>query len=137
MRRALARDCGFGLYHIDLLLERARLHLLRGDAGAALDDIEVALGDSSGGGGIPANEETGQVELLAGNHAACGYAWPIPAGLQLRAEAQLLQAAQIIGEPNYKPRSRKTPAEARDLIKDAKSNLRKAMTRWQRVQLQS
>lgn len=85
----IARDCGYGLYHIDLLLERARLHLLRGDAGAALDDIEVALDT-----GIPANEETGQVELLAANHEECGYAWAIPVGLQLRAEALLLQAAQ-------------------------------------------
>src|SRR5690349_13146382 len=24
----IARDCGYGLFHIDLLLERARLHLL-------------------------------------------------------------------------------------------------------------
>jgi tetratricopeptide (TPR) repeat protein len=85
----IARDCGYGLYHIDLLLERARLHLLRGDAGAALDDIEVALDT-----GIPANEETGQVELLSANHEECGYAWAIPVGLQLRAEALLLQAAQ-------------------------------------------
>ncbi|NQV27777.1 MAG: TIR domain-containing protein [Rhodopirellula sp.] len=88
----IARDCGYGLYHIDLLLERARLHLLRGDAGAALDDIEVALDT-----GIPANEETGQVELLAANHEQCGYAWAIPASLQLRAEALLLQAAQACG----------------------------------------
>jgi hypothetical protein len=88
----IARDCGYGLYHIDLLLERARLHLLRGDAGAALDDIEVALDT-----GIPANEETGQVELLAANHEQCGYAWAIPAGLGLRAEALLLQAAQQLG----------------------------------------
>ena len=85
----IARDCGYGLYHIDLLLERARLHLLRGDAGAALDDIGVAL-DS----GIPADEKTGQPELLAANAEECGYAWAIPAGLQLRAEALLLQAAQ-------------------------------------------
>jgi hypothetical protein len=124
----IARDCGFGLYHIDLLLEQARLHLLRGDAGAALADVELALDT-----GVPANEETGQPELLAANHEACGYAWAIPAGLQLRAEAQLLQAAQLIGEPNYKPRSRKTPPEARDLIKQAKSNLQKAMRRWKKL----
>lgn len=94
----VARDCGYRLYHIDLLLERARLHLLRGDAGAALDDIEVALDT-----GIPANEETGQVELLAANHEECGYAWAIPASLQLRAEALLLQAAQFIDGNRWKP----------------------------------
>lgn len=84
--------CGYGLYHIDLLLERARLHLLRGDADAGLADIVVALDT-----GVPANEETGQVELLAANHPECGYAWAIPVGLQLRAEALLLQAAQRLG----------------------------------------
>jgi len=66
----IARDCGFGLYHIDLLLDRARLHLLQGDAGAALDDIEVALGDEAGKGGIPANQATGQPQLLATKPAA-------------------------------------------------------------------
>jgi len=63
----IGRDCGYGLHHIDLLLERVRLHLLRGDAGSALKDIEVALDI-----GIPANEETGQVELIAANHEECG-----------------------------------------------------------------
>ena len=81
----IARDCGFGLYHVDLLLERARLHLLRGNPQSALDDVHVALGDSSGAGGIPANDETGQPELLAANHEECGYAWAIPAGLHLHA----------------------------------------------------
>ncbi|HQZ66540.1 MAG TPA: TIR domain-containing protein [Planctomycetaceae bacterium] len=88
----VARDCGYGLYHIDLLLERARLHLLRGDAGAAVDDVEVALDT-----GIPADEKTGQVELLAANNEECRYAWAIPGGFQLRAEALLLKAAQQLG----------------------------------------
>ncbi|MEJ7594950.1 MAG: toll/interleukin-1 receptor domain-containing protein [Planctomycetaceae bacterium] len=88
----VARFCGYGLYHIDLLLERARLHVLRGDADAALDDIDVALDN-----GVPANEETGQVDLHAANDAECGYAWAIPIGLQIRAEALLLRAAQRLG----------------------------------------
>lgn len=121
----IARDCGYGLHHIDLLLERARLHLLRGNAGAALDDIEVALDT-----GVPASEETGQVELLAANHVECGYAWAIPTGLQLRAEAQLLRAAQIVGSPRSEPCAHNSPAETRELIKQAESNLRNAMTRW-------
>jgi hypothetical protein len=45
----IARDCGFGLYHIDLLLARARLHLLSGEPQAALDDLRTALDD-----GVPA-----------------------------------------------------------------------------------
>ena len=90
----IARDCGFGLYHIDLLLERARLHLLRGNPDAALADVALALDT-----GIPADPATGQQELLAANDECCGYVWAIPAGLQLRAEAQLLQAAQQLGSP--------------------------------------
>ncbi len=35
----IARDCGFGLYPIDLLLERARLHLLEGNPPSALEDL--------------------------------------------------------------------------------------------------
>jgi len=88
---SLAEEYGYGLYHIDLLLERARLHLLRGDAGAALDDIEVALET-----GVPANEESGHPELLAARAPECGYAWAIPTALQLRAEALLLQAAREV-----------------------------------------
>jgi hypothetical protein len=99
----IARDCGFGLFHIDLLLERARLYLLQGNPAAALEDIVLALGDSSGGGVISANEETGQPELLAARHQACGYAWPIPFGLQLRAEALLLQAAQTLESSRHTP----------------------------------
>ena len=93
----IARDCGFGLYHIDLLIVRARLHLLTGHPDKALDDIQMALGDENGeGGGIPANDKTGQPELLAARHPACGYAWPIPEGLQLKAEALLLKAAHEV-----------------------------------------
>lgn len=146
----IARDCGYGLYHIDLLLARARLHLLRGDAEAALDDIHCALGDSSGGGGIPADEETGQVELLAANHPQCGYAWAIPAGLQLRAEALLLRAAQQLGrgtltseptalaagavpniaEMHAPDASAFGSLDAPDVVNNAKQLLHEALDRW-------
>jgi tetratricopeptide (TPR) repeat protein len=123
----IARDCGYGPYHIDLLLQRARLHLLRGDAGAALDDIEVALDT-----GIPANEATGQPELLAANHEACGYAWAIPAGLQLRAEAQLLQAAQQHSSDSFVPaKLNELPDSVQTPIADARANLDEAMRHWQ------
>ncbi|MHC4569306.1 MAG: hypothetical protein ACYTE3_26565, partial [Planctomycetota bacterium] len=134
----IARDCGFGLYHIDLLLERARLHLLRGHPAAALEDIELALDT-----GIAANEETGQPELLAANDEACGYAWPIPAGLQLRAEAQLLQAAQEVvsvgwavpTDGSLNPINVDAVCTAHptigQLIDEARTNLNTAMDRWQ------
>ena len=123
----IARDCGFGLYHIDLLLARARLHLLRGAPSAALDDLRIALDD-----GIPGNDATGQPELLAANADACGYAWPIPAGLQLRAEAQLLQAAQQLGSDSFVPaKESELPAEVRNLIVAARNDLTTAMDLWQ------
>lgn len=128
----IARNYGFGLYHIDLLLEWARLHLLRGDARAALDDVEMALGDEEGGGGIPANEKTGQPELLAARNVECGYAWPVPFGLQLRAEALLLQAAQEIGDDSFVPAKLSGQSDTfRQRIEQAKENLAEAMDLWQ------
>ena len=97
----IARDCGYGFYHIDLLLERALLPLLRVNPQSALDDIKLALND-----GIPGNDQTGQPELLAANHEECSYAWVIPFGLQLRAEAQLLQAAQQLAPTRSSRQSR-------------------------------
>ena len=122
----IARDCGYGLYHIDLLLERARLDLLRGNPAAALEDIELALDT-----GIPANEKTGQSELLAANHEECGYAWAIPVGLQLRAEALLLRAAQTLGEDSYVPaKIGELAADVAQLIEQAKQHLHDALDRW-------
>ena len=123
----IARDCGYGLYHIDLLLERARLQLLRGNPQSALADLRLALDD-----GIPANAQTGQPELLAANAEECGYAWPIPAGLQLRAEALLLQAAQRLGSDSFVPaKQNELPGEMKNLIDAARENLEAAMARWQ------
>jgi len=113
----IARDCGYGLYHIDLLLERARLHLLRGNAEAAIEDINVALDF-----GVPANEVTGQVELLAANDTNCGYAWAIPFGLQLRAEVLLLRAAQS---------TRMGSINSKEQIDEAQEFLNRALELWQ------
>ncbi len=130
----IARNCGYGLYHIDLLPERARLNLLRGDPDAALEDIEVALES-----GIPANDETGQVGLLAANHEECGYAWAIPAGLQLRAEALQLRAAQVLGRTELHsvqdrletcPTQGELPADVAQWIDQAKQHLYEALERW-------
>ena len=123
----IARDCGFGLHHIDLLLERARLHLFGGAPQAAFDDLRTALDD-----GVPGNEQTGQPELLAATHAECGYAWGIAEGLQLRGEALLLQAAQTHGQSTFAPAQRAMlPAAVRDLIAQAEACLTEALARWQ------
>lgn len=124
---AIARDCGFGIFHIDLLLERARWRLFGGAPQAALDDLRTALDD-----GIPSNPQTGQPELLAATHAECGYAWGIAEGLQLRGEALLLQAAQTHGQSTFAPAHRATlPAAVRDLMAQAEACLNEAFDRWQ------
>jgi tetratricopeptide (TPR) repeat protein len=122
----LARDCGFGLYHIDLQLQFARLHLIHGNAQAALDGIRVALDQ-----GIPANDETGQPELLAANDEECGYAWGIVEGLHLRGKALLLQAAQSFGTKSFDTTQHdQLPSEVRELIAQADDCLDDAMKRW-------
>lgn len=121
------RSRGYTINHIDLLLERARLHLLSGAPQAALNDLRTALDD-----GVPGNPQTGQPELLAATHAECGYAWGIAEGLQLRGEALLLQAAQTHGQSTFVPAHRTTlPAAVRDLIAQAEACLTEALARWQ------
>ena len=88
----IARVCGFGLYHIDLQLEFARLRLLKGDPSSALAAIAEALDNSHA-----ANAQTNDPPLLAATDPWCGYVWAIADGLQLRAAALLLQAAQTLG----------------------------------------
>jgi len=125
----IARDCGFGLYHIDLLLERARVHLIQGDPQAALKDLRLALDD-----GIAANEQTVQPELRAATHEHCGYAWAIAAGLHLRGEALLLQAAQALGSDSFIPAHRnQLPAEVREMIKQAESCLNESLDCWRNL----
>jgi len=123
----IARDCGYGLYHIDLLLVRARLHLHSGEPEAALDDLRTALDVS-----VPADEQTGQPELLAATHAECGYSWAIAEGFSLRGEALLLKAAQTLGQSTFVPARRATlPAPVRDLLTHAESCLTESLARWQ------
>ena len=122
----IARDCGFALQHIDLLLERARLHLFQGNTQSALDDLRLAIDD-----GIGANDETGQPELIAATHEQCGYAWAIAEGLHLRGEALLLEAAQTLGLDSFAPaKQNNLPAEATALIDKAKQNLEESLACW-------
>jgi hypothetical protein len=66
-----SRDCGYGILHIDLLLERARLYLLCGEPQPALDDLRVALDqgyqpprDSGFPGPLLKDTEIGGVQVL-------------------------------------------------------------------------
>jgi len=115
----IARECGYGIYHIDLLIERARLNLLLGDAEAAERDARTALYGlekvASGPGcaspnpydapaldedskpedrGIFPPKELGKPDLYAATHPECGYAWGEAAGRHVLAEALLLRAAK-------------------------------------------
>ncbi len=132
----IARGCGFGLLHIDMLLERARLQLLLGDPDATLTDISIALDT-----GIPADAATGQVDLLAANHKDCGYAWAVPVGLQLRAEALLLRVAQrrrnqscdFCDDSSVEGASietRRSPADASQEVGQAQRYLNEALEQW-------
>jgi hypothetical protein len=93
---SIARQCGYGIYHIDLLLESARLHLLLGQPQLALDNIRVALDT----GYVP-RPESGMPTLIAAADPECGYAWGIAEGRHLRAQAMLLQAAQHLGRADF------------------------------------
>ena len=122
----IARDCGFGIYHVDLLLKRARLQLCLRDPLAALADIRVALDD-----GIPADDKKGQLELLAATHDDCGYAWGIAVGLHLRGEALLLQAAIIADQCSIIEDRAQLPPSAQHFVDEAEANLNEALQRWQ------
>lgn len=82
----IARDCGFGIFHIDLLLVRARLHLLKDDPRAAQADAYMALSD-----GVTPQPDSGRPALLAATHPECSYSWGKAEASRLLAETLLLQ----------------------------------------------
>lgn len=125
----IARDCGYGLYHIDLLLVRAQLALHEGRAADAERDIQVALDE-----GVHPPPDSGYPELLAANDPECLYAWGIVEGRHLRGEALLLQAAQKLGHADFAPgRLDRLPAEVRELIGRAREELDQAMELWRKL----
>ena len=125
----IARDCGFGIFHIDLLLLRAQVALHEGRAADAERDLRLALDE-----GVHPLADTGLPELLAATDKECGYAWGIAEARHLLAEALLLQAAQKLGSQTYKPRARKTPPDVQDLIKSARTELQKCARLRKRIQ---
>lgn len=115
----IARDCGYGIYHIDLLLLRAQVDLYEGNADNATEDVDLALNK-----GVHPKKESGLPTLLAANDPECGYAWGIAEGQHLLAEAWLLQAAQIMGKAEFTPaRFDSLPQNVKKLIKDAREEL--------------
>jgi len=126
----MARECGFGIYHIDLLLGRAQLALLTGNAAAALADIETAL--TTGHRPPPTS---GLPTLLAATDPECGYAWGESDARHLRAEALLLQAAERLGRPDFVPAEfDRLPADIRRDIDEARTELTRCRSVRQRIQ---
>jgi len=124
-----ARGCGYGIYHIDLLLLRAQLALYEGRAADAERDVRVALDQ-----GDHPPSESGFPELLAATDPECLYAWGIAEGRHLLGEALLLQAAQKLGQAEFVPkRLDRLPAEARDLIGRAREQLGEALELWRKL----
>lgn len=125
----IARDCGFGIYHIDLLLVRAQLALHEGRAADAERDVRVALDE-----GVHPPEESGYPELLAATDPECLYAWGIAEGRHLLGEALLLQAAQKLGKAEFVPkRLDRLPADVHDLIDRAHEQLDQALELWRKL----
>jgi len=122
----IARDCGFGIYHVDLLLERARRALDEGDADAALADADAALADVDTAlfAGVRPPEESGLPELLAATDPECGYAWGEAEGRHLRGEALLVRAARTLGRGDFAPaRFAELPEDVRALVDEARREL--------------
>ena len=126
----IARNCGFALCHISLLLNRAKLHLFGSNPAGALRDIELALNTD-----ILENVESGQPALPSANR--CGYVWSIAQGLHLRGEAILLQAAQAYGCPASDKKVSRFPREVNELIDTAKDSLADAMMHWRKLRVQT
>jgi len=124
----IARECGFGIFHVDLLVERARVALMVGDAEAAERDARVALEE-----GVHPAEETGLPELLAATDPECGYAWGEGDARHLLAEALLLRAAQSLGSAAFDPAA-EAPPDVRDLIDRARAQLEQSLTLRGRIQ---
>ena len=112
----IARDCGFGIFNIDLLLLRASVALDEGQATAAECDARTALET-----GFRPPEEGGQAHLLPAADPECGYAWGEALARHLLAESLLLQAAQQLGRACLSPE--RPPGAICQLLENAESQL--------------
>ncbi|MHC1769490.1 MAG: toll/interleukin-1 receptor domain-containing protein [Verrucomicrobiia bacterium] len=98
MAIADARTSGYSLYHIDLLLERARQYMLQGRPWLALRDVRIAVDK-----GLPSQRTRGYPALLAAADKRCDYRWGVLRGHLIASEALLLRAAQKLGRAEYDP----------------------------------
>lgn len=126
----LARDCGYGIYHIDLQNTLAEARLLAGQLLEAEQAARIALfGTAQGDNFTPPEKrglfppsETGQPTLLAATHPECLYAWGEGDARHLLAESLLLRAA--VGSD---------PTEILSLVARARAELSAAHALRQRI----
>ena len=125
----IARDCGYGIHHIDLLTLRTQVGLHQGRAADAERDARIALTE-----GVHPPKGSGLPELLAATDPECGYAWGEGDTRHVLAEALLLQAAQQLGRSDFAPAATdKLPAEVRTLIDQARQKLTQAAAVRKRI----
>jgi len=123
----IARECGFGIFYIDLLLLRAAIALEEGDAVGAESNARIALER-----GEEPPVECGQPRLLAAIDPDCGYAWGEGLARHLLAEALLLQAAQRQGRGDFSPD--RPAADIQAFLNEAHDQLTACRTIRERIQ---
>lgn len=113
----IARDCGFWLYHIDLMILRGRVALAEGDVAGARDAVEVALSR-----GVRPPEDSGLPVLLAATDPECGYAWGEEDGRALLAEIEAAEIEAVEAAPSSAPGRPHPQPPSTDLIVDEASS---------------
>jgi hypothetical protein len=74
----VAEQCGFGLYHIDLLNEQARLEILTNQYNEAVQSAQAALNGMLTTSRKPASRPDlaeSELAVLGANHPCCQYVW--------------------------------------------------------------
>lgn len=125
----IARQCGYGIIHVDLLLASAQAHLITGEPSRALDDLRIALTE-----GHKPSVESGLPILRAATDTECDYVWGIAEGRHLRAQGLLLQAAQMVGQSSFSPAGfNGLPLEVRSGIESARQELENCVQLRRRI----
>jgi len=123
----ITRECGFGIFHVDLLLLRAAIALEEGDCAGAECAAQMALERGHQPPGT-----SGQPGLLAAAQPECGYAWGEGLAHHLLAEVSFLQAAQGLGRTTFSPGH--LPEEVRRIIEVGQDHLAASWAIRQRLQ---
>lgn len=119
----IAKESGYGLVHIDLLLLRACVALNLGLVDEAIRDCSVALHE-----GVHPSDPITQPVLLAAMDPECLYAWGIAEGHFRLGEARLLQAARYLGQSTVDPAHMdRIPEPSNGLIQEGERHLSQAM----------